>query len=234
LENALNQGGNRAADVSGAVLATSVSVIIPTYKESENLPELLKRLNLLRGSFEAFEVIIVDDDSRDGTVELLEQLKVGTWLRIIVRQEDRGLSSAVLRGCREARYAVLVIMDADLSHPPETIVEMVKTLVTSDSDFVVGSRYCAGGSVDAEWTLWRRLNSAAANLLAMPFTTIKDPMSGFFALRRDAFLNAASLNPLGYKIGLEFIVKCGFRKIREISIFFAVRKKGVSKLSFGE
>jgi dolichol-phosphate mannosyltransferase len=123
-------------------------------------------------------------------------------------------------------------MDADMSHPPEKIPEMVKCL--ENEDFVLGSRYVSGASTDDKWGFFRRINSWIATLLARPFTDVRDPMSGFFALRRETLDQAQPLNPVGYKIGLELIVKCGCEKVKEIPIHFAKRQFGKSKLNFRE
>jgi dolichol-phosphate mannosyltransferase len=125
-------------------------------------------------------------------------------------------------------------MDADLSHPPGKIPELVAALHEPDVDFVIGSRYVPGASTDETWGWFRWLNSKVATLLARPFTTSSDPMAGFFALRRTTFDAAAPLDPIGYKIGLELIVKCGCEHVREVPIHFADRKLGESKLTFRE
>jgi dolichol-phosphate mannosyltransferase len=125
-------------------------------------------------------------------------------------------------------------MDADLSHPPEAIPRMVDSLGESGVDFVIGSRYVAGASTDERWGLLRWINSKVATALAKPFTSVNDPMAGFFTLRRTVYEQAAPLNPLGYKIALELIVKCRCSGIREIPIHFAQRRFGKSKLSFTE
>src|SRR5207247_2034186 len=152
---------------------------------------------------------------------------------LLVRTANRGLSPAVLDGLRAARHDRLVVMDADLSHPPEKIPDLLAAL-EGGADFVIGSRYVPGGSTDAEWGLFRWLNSKLATLLARPLTSAKPPMAGFFAWRRGTFEAGVDLNPIGYKIGLELIVKCRCRKIAEVPIHFADRKVGQSKLSFRE
>ena len=124
-------------------------------------------------------------------------------------------------------------MDADLSHPPEQIPRMLEALA-SGGDLVVGSRYVRGGSTDATWSGWRWLTGKIATLLARPFTSIRDPMSGSFATHRSWLDVAAPLRPIGYKICLELIVKCPFARIVEIPIHFADRHRGQSKLSFRE
>ncbi len=211
-----------------------ISVIVPTFKEVENLPLLIDSLSNLRRDYSMdLELLIMDDDSRDGTEELVTGLGQ-TWIRLVIRTTDRGLSKAVCDGLERARGDVIVVMDADLSHPPESIPALVAPLLDG-YDFTLGSRYVEGGSTSDDWGFFRWLNSRVATLLAMPFTNVRDPMSGFFALRRSSYESAAGrLNPIGYKIGLELIVKCGCERIKEIPIHFADRKFGESKLSIAE
>jgi dolichol-phosphate mannosyltransferase len=152
---------------------------------------------------------------------------------LITRTRDRGLSRAVVDGLQRAKHAIVIVMDADLSHPPERIPQMMMAL-QSGQDFVIGSRYVRGGSTDDDWGLFRWLNSRVATVLAWPLTRASDPMSGFFALRRSDFLRAAELNPIGYKIGLELIVKCKLGNIGEVPIHFVDRRFGESKLSLSE
>ena len=181
---------------------TSLSIIIPTYKEVPNIPLILQRIDALRreGNL-ALEVIFMDDDSRDGSIEAVEQSGYD-WARIVVRTENRGLSPAVIDGFRLARNPVLICMDCDLSHPPEVIPQMMLAL-SSGQQFIIGSRYVPGGSTDDDWGIIRWLNSRMATLLALPLTSAKDPMSGFFALRKADFDEAVDLNPVGYKVALE-------------------------------
>ncbi len=211
----------------------SVSVIVPTYKEALNLPALVERVEGVRSKHHLdLEMILMDDDSRDGTEETVAALD-REWVRLVVRKEDRGLSAAVLDGFRHARNEVLLVMDADLSHPPETIPEMLRRL-RDGADFVLGSRYIAGGSTEEAWGFLRWLNSKVATLLARPFTRLKDPMSGFFAIPRTLLDNAPPMNPVGYKIALEILVKCDCRNVVEVPIHFSQRYKGESKLSLRE
>jgi dolichol-phosphate mannosyltransferase len=133
-----------------------------------------------------------------------------------------------------AQGDLLICMDADLSHPPESIPELITALEDPATDFVIGSRYVPGGSTEEGWGLFRWLNSKVATLLARPLTSTSDPMAGFFGLRREAFSKARELNPIGYKIGLELLVKCGCRGVREVPIRFANRLHGESKLSLRE
>jgi dolichol-phosphate mannosyltransferase len=215
--------------------SVSVSVIVPTYREAENLPVLVPRIAAaLRQAGLTGEILIIDDNSPDATAQVCARLAEEHPVRLAVRTEERGLSSAVLHGMSLARGDVLVVMDADLSHPPEQVPDLVNALGEEGVDFVIGSRYVAGGKTAEGWGLLRWLNSKGATLLARPLTAAADPMAGFFALRRATLEAAASLDPVGYKIGLELIVKCGCKKVREVPIAFANRLHGESKLSLKE
>lgn len=209
----------------------TIDVVVPTYREARNIPLLIERLEVLRRSH-SLHLTIVDDNSGDGTEETIRRLNL-PWVSLIVRTSARGLSSAVLEGLNRTSGDIIVVMDGDLSHPPEAIPRMLDELAKG-SDFVVGSRYVDGGVTDDNWGLFRWLNSRVATSLARPFTTIEDPMSGFFALERTTYSQADHLNPIGYKIGLELLVKCHCKKISEVPIAFADRIHGESKLSLRE
>jgi dolichol-phosphate mannosyltransferase len=175
------------------------------------------------------DLLIMDDDSRDGTVEAVAR-RSEPWVHLVVRTTDRGLSPAVLDGLYRARGEVLACMDADLSHPPDALPAMLDAL-EAGADFVFGSRYVKGGSTSDDWTILRWLNSRAATLLARPLTAVRDPMSGFFALRRSTFGKGRHFRPVGYKIGLELIVRCRCRRVVEVPIHFSNRRFGRSKLT---
>ena len=220
-----------------------VSIVIPTYREADNLRVLIPRLaDVLREHPWTYEIIVVDDASPDTTEEVCAQLAKDHPVRLIVRRNERGLSSAVIRGMQDASGRVLVCLDADLSHPPEAVPALVAPLLSDDPgviaggpDFVVGSRYVSGGSTEDGWGLFRWLNSQVATLLARPLVKLRDPMAGFFALRSSDFAaHAAELNPVGYKIALELIVKCGCSRVLEIPIQFRNRLHGESKLCLRE
>ncbi|MFQ5412504.1 MAG: polyprenol monophosphomannose synthase [Phycisphaerae bacterium] len=212
-----------------------VSIIVPTYKEAENIPILTERL------FAAFdkagipgELILIDDDSRDGTEAVAHRLAEDHTVRLITRTGERGLSSAVLRGFEEARHDLLLCMDADLSHPPESVPDILRPVAENRSEFCIGSRYAPGGVTKDDWGLLRRINSRGATWLARPLTRARDPMAGFFCLRRTTLerARAAGLNPIGYKIALEIIVKAHCRDVVEVPIVFTDRLHGESKLTF--
>jgi dolichol-phosphate mannosyltransferase len=208
------------------------SIVIPTFREAENLGMLVPRVfECLADAAISGELIIVDDDSGDGTADLCDRLRRRYRVRLLTRKSERGLSTAVIHGMNHARGEVIVVMDADLSHPPEKIPELLHELASQHADFVIGSRYVKGGQVDQHWGLFRWLNSAVATALARPLTSAKDPMAGFFAIRRATFEAAAPLDPIGYKIGLELIVKCRCKQVVEVPIEFRDRVRGESKLS---
>jgi dolichol-phosphate mannosyltransferase len=208
-----------------------VTIVVPTYQEVESLPHLIDRIAKVRDEARLdIQMLIMDDDSRDGSVEMIAA-RPEKWVEIVVRSSDRGLSQAVLEGLRRGRGEVLVCMDADLSHPPEVLPAMLAKL-DAGADFVLGSRYVSGGTTSHDWGFLRWANSRAATLLAMPLTSVSDPMSGFFALRRSTFELGQDFNPIGYKIGLELIVKCRCERVVELPIHFEDRRFGESKLTF--
>ena len=206
-----------------------ITIVVPTFEEVKNLPELIDRISRVREQQGlTINVLIMDDNSGDGSVELIAA-RPEKWVQLIVRTGERGLSQAALDGLRRARGDMLVCMDADLSHPPEALPQMLRAL-EAGADFVIGSRYIAGGSTD-DGGILRWLNSQAATLLAWPLTSVSDPMAGFFALRRSTFENGIALNPVGYKIGLELMIKCGCKRVVEVPIHFEHRRFGDSKLT---
>ena len=221
---------NHLQGQSAASTRRRVTVVVPTYKEVDNLPHLIDRLAQVRAqSGLDLDVIFMDDDSRDGS-EALVTSRPEPWVRIVVRTANRGLSPAVLEGLQRAEGEILVCMDADLSHPPESIPRLIAKL-DEGADFVIGSRYVQGGTTSDDWGVLRWLNSQIAILLARPLTSARDPMAGFFAFRRTTFEGGAAFNPIGYKIGLELIVKCRCERVVEVPIHFEDRQLGTSKLT---
>ncbi|MBA4028045.1 MAG: glycosyltransferase family 2 protein [Planctomyces sp.] len=245
----------RAGPSAGAI--RSVGVIVPTYREALNIPLMIERVGAvrraLRGGGVTLSLVFMDDNSRDGSVEAVARAAASEgaggsvgggadgaggadgsgWARIVVRTTQRGLSPAVIDGLRSCDADAMIVMDADLSHPPEKIPEMIAAL-EAGAEFVIGSRYTPGGTTAGDWGLFRRLNSSVATLIARPLTRAKDPMAGYFGLRRETFERADALSPIGYKIGLELLVKCRVRRLAEVPIHFADRVHGQSKLSLKE
>ena len=212
-----------------------ISVIIPTFKEVENIPHITAAVcEALSAANMHFEIVFVDDNSEDGSEEAVANLGHKYPVRILVRKGVRGLSSAVLHGIDHSEGDYIVVMDADLSHPATAIPEMINMLDRGDADFVLGSRYVEGGTIHEDWGLFRKINSRLPSLMVFPLTSVKDPMSGFFALKRKDMPPEDRLSPIGYKIGLEILVKGNFENPGEVPIHFSERKYGESKLSVKE
>ncbi|MCE5278617.1 MAG: polyprenol monophosphomannose synthase [Planctomycetaceae bacterium] len=210
-----------------------VSVVLPTYKEAENLTTLVDRIAAtLVACNVTYEIIVVDDDSDDGTEAIMQRLaQRGAPISLILRRGVRDLSTAVVSGFSQATGQVLVCMDADLSHPPEALRDIVRAMTTSHADCCIASRYTKGGSAGEGWAWHRYLNSWAGIAAARIWTSVSDPMSGYFAVTRSALDSARPLNPIGFKILLELLVKCPLKNIHEVPILFAPRASGRSKLN---
>src|SRR5579871_6651896 len=195
------------------------SIIVPTYREAKNIPALAARIANLNQSQETFELILVDDHSQDGIDTVVRDLQSQyPWLMLLQRQGKRSLSESVIDGIKAARFPMIIIMDADLSHPPEKIPAMLALLRDPIVDIVIGSRYVAGGSTDEVWPLKRRLISKLAALVArlLLSTDVKDPLSGFIAVRKSTCFAGGALTPVGWKISLEIMVKAHCKTIKEI------------------
>ena len=205
----------------------SVSIIVPTYHERENIVPLVERIHKILQNHK-YEIVIVDDNSNDGSEEVVASLADKYPVRILVRKNERGLSSAVVHGIKHVESEFVVVMDADLQHPPETITRMLEALQTHE--MAVASRYCKGGS-PGKWPLSRRIISIVANLIALPLIPkVKDRMSGFFGFRRSS-VSVDELNALGWKIGLEVMVRGHYKSVAEVPYTFQPRTHGASKLS---
>ncbi|MET1101949.1 MAG: glycosyltransferase family 2 protein [Pyrodictiaceae archaeon] len=213
-----------------------ITVIVPTYNERENIPILLRKVRDSLSKCCSYEIIIVDDDSPDGTGVYAEELSKREYpeLYVIIRKGERGLASAIIEGARNACGRYIVVMDADLQHPPEVIPRMYEAAKRLGADLVVASRYVAGGGVEG-WSRIRLLMSKGASFLAhllVPETkNVKDVVSGFFLIRRDFLLpRIEQLRPRGYKILLDIIGRLRPNKIIEVPYIFKRRRAGRSKL----
>lgn len=212
-----------------------VSIVIPTYKEKDNIPELFKRIfkvfdnNKING-----EIIVVDDDSQDGTTEIVDKYKKSKPVKLVLRKNERGLASACIEGFKLANGEILLVMDADFQHPPEKIPELINA-IKEGADIAIGSRYVEGGSV-GKWTIGRKIvskgASALANILFYKIKDIKDKESGFFAFKKEV-INDVELKPKGYKILLEILVLGKYNKVEEVGFNFGKRTAGESKLGIG-
>jgi dolichol-phosphate mannosyltransferase len=207
-----------------------ISVIIPTYNESKNMPELLSAIDrvLAHAEIPDYEVIVMDDDSPDGTAKLVDELEIPRVRAVNRRGKPRGLAPAVMDGFREAKGDILCVMDADLSHPPDVLPALAKAM-DEGSEIAVGSRYVKGGGVK-DWPFKRRLASRAACVAANLVTPVRDATSGFFMVRRRA-MEGVELTPEGFKIGLEVFARANHQgRIREVPYVFKDRTRGSSKL----
>ena len=173
-----------------------------------------------------WELIIVDDGSPDGTADIAESYADVHPVRVVRRPGKAGLASAVLAGFAQARGDVLLVMDADLSHPPEAVPLLV-TAIEGGADLAVGSRYVQGGGTE-DWPLKRRVVSRAACLVGNVLVPIRDCTSGFFAIRRSA-IEGVKLNPIGFKIGFEVMARGRYKKAVEVPYVFRDRELGKSK-----
>jgi dolichol-phosphate mannosyltransferase len=214
---------------------TDISVITPTRNEVGNVERLVSRVH---GALKAhaYEHIIVDDDSPDGTADVARDLAVSYPVRVVVRNHERGLASAVIAGFSRAMGDALCVIDGDLQHPPETIPKMYEAMVDADHDLVIASRHVAGASIEG-WPARRRIISRIARglaHLALPEARgIRDPLSGFFLVRRRV-IEGTDLNPIGYKVLLEVLVRCTYRSVIEYPYVFVEREVGDANLSAAE
>jgi len=214
------------------IVCQKIALAIPTLCEAGNLPVLLDRVRAIldRLHFD-YEILIVDDDSCDGTAEIVSAIaQQDPRVRLLVRKGQRGLSGAILHGWENTDADVIGVMDADLQHPPELLAELTNA-ISSGCDLVIGSRYTRGGGL-GEWHAFRKLLSAAAVWATWPIQRVglraKDPMSGFFFVRRDC-LDGIVFQQTGFKLLLEILVRARISSVREIPFAFGQRYRGASK-----
>lgn len=226
-----------AAEMTNTTTATDrpvASVVVPTFNESENIPELLERLHAVLADLH-FEILVVDDDSPDETWRIAAEVaeRLGA-IRVIRRIDETGLSSAIIRGMQEAVGAVICVIDADLQHDETALPLMIERIVNG-ADVCVGSRKAAGGGY-GEWSMARRFVSWGATVIAKTATRtrVTDPMSGFFAVGSAYFSSiAADLNPRGFKVLLELLARGRPNRIEEVGYVFRERTRGETKLNSG-
>ena len=213
------------------------SLVIPAYNERGNVAKIVAQLVTLLDSFipNAYELILVDDDSPDRTWQVAQDLTDSyPQLQVMRRQKERGLSSAVIRGWQAAQGDILGVIDADLQHPPEVLLQMLQSTLDG-ADLSVASRHVEGGGV-SDWSVIRRFLSRGAQVLGLivcPSVVgrVTDPMSGYFMVRRSA-IAGPHLNPLGYKILLEVIGRGTIKEIAEVGYVFQERESGESKVTW--
>jgi len=222
---------------TGSKLNAQISIIIPTYNESQNIISILKSIGRNLPKNLHTEAIVVDDNSPDGTGRLVEDYlknfkKMADYtIEIIHRKAKDGLGSAILKGIQQAKGDTIVVMDCDFSHPPQIIPKLIESIKKYQYDIVVASRYIKGGKIQG-WSLKRKFMSKFATLIAKKGLGIdaKDPMSGFFAFKRN-IIKGLNIDAIGYKVLLEILVKTKDVNIKEIPYTFQDRKFGSSKLN---
>jgi dolichol-phosphate mannosyltransferase len=213
------------------------SLIIPTYNEASNIRKVIEILSELLNEFipGQYELIVVDDDSPDETWKMAQSLMPKyPQLQVMRRQQERGLSSAVIRGWQVAKGSILGVIDGDLQHPPEVMLQLLRA-IQQGADLAVASRHVDGGGVSS-WSFIRRFLSRGAQvvgLIILPgvLGKVSDPMSGYFLVRRNSIVGR-NLNPIGYKILLEVIARGDIRQIAEVGYVFCERKEGESKVTW--
>ncbi|MET0286299.1 MAG: glycosyltransferase family 2 protein, partial [Polyangiales bacterium] len=207
-----------------------VSVVLPTYNESASLPVLIPKIvEALASARLRGEIIVVDDASPDRTAEIARALASTLPVRVLERKDERGLATAVIAGFRMSRAEVCVVMDADGSHPIDALPKMVRMVLADQAEIVVGSRHVPGGG-STDWPLFSQLKSRFAASLAVGLSGMTDPTTGYMALRRSVF-ERVELDPVGWKIVLEMVVKAHPARLAEVPIVFADRELGESKQS---
>ncbi len=210
-------------------ISQSASLVLPTYNERENIGRLIERLDRLAC---LQEILVVDDASPDGTAQFVRSLRTRVPIRVIERSGKLGLASAIIEGIQASQTPLVAVMDADLSHDPNILPKLLASL--NNSDLAIGSRFADGGGM-VGWPLQRQLLSWVATRVAQLLLRVRerDPMSGFFAIRREVFDRIApQLRPRGYKILLELIVRGAPIHTREVGYVFQDRQYGKSKLSW--
>jgi dolichol-phosphate mannosyltransferase len=211
------------------------SIVVPTYNEAGGIERLISTLSdvFARNALDG-EIIVVDDNSPDGTGAIVDRLAQQYPVRCLHRPGKMGLSSGVIDGWRFARpdSEILGAMDADFSHDPEVIPTMIRALERDGYELAVGSRYVKGGGI-TNWPWRRKITSRVAIALAQPLTPLKDITSGYFLVKRSA-VDGVTLDPIGFKIGLEVIAKAHYKRAIEVPYVFTDRIAGTSKLNQGE
>jgi dolichol-phosphate mannosyltransferase len=208
-----------------------VSLVIPTYNERDNIAILIPEINQALAGYK-YEIVFVDDDSADGTAEMANSFKGSYPVKVIVRKGKKGLASAVVDGLEYAAGDTILVMDADLQHPPQVIPNLLEA-IGKGADIAIASRYVTSGGCQG-WGLLRRIISKGAIFLShllLPLTRkAKDPVSGYFAFKKGV-VKGARLNPSGFKILMEIMVIGRYESVTEVPFTFVTRKKGESKLN---
>ncbi len=214
-------------------MIADLTMVLPTYNERDRLAEIVTAVfSACAAHGVELELVIVDDNSPDGTGAIADDLATRHRVRVIHRAGKLGLGTAVVEGFGVASADIVGVMDADFSHPPALVPRMLAIFRSAAADVVVASRYVPGGSTP-NWPVRRRLLSRAACLLARPLSPIRDAASGFFLIRRE-IARGTVIKAGGFKICLELIVRSGARRLVEVPYRFDDRELGASKMSLRE
>ncbi len=211
----------------------NVTIIIPTLNEEENIDLLLKRvLAVQQSSGLNFKILFVDSASTDNTCGCVRNWQGQKTVQLLQRDVNVGLAPAVMAAAKKTDSDFVLVMDADLSHPPEKIPDLLTPLLAGKYDMVIGSRYVQGGAMP-DWPFSRKLSSKLATLPALCFCNVKDPLAGFFAIKRSLIVNLPKEVP-GFKIGLAILAEYHKTiRVKEIPITFRDRDYGQSKMNRG-
>ena len=216
-----------------AAVAPTLALVVPTYNERERLPELVQAIfAAYRASHIEGELVIVDDNSPDGTGDVADELARTYPMRVVHRAGKLGLGTAVVEGFAAATAEVVGVIDADLSHPPELVPRLLAVMQKSGADLVIGSRYVPGGGT-RNWEATRVLMSKFACRLARGLTPVRDATSGFFVMRRDR-ARGVTISAGGFKICLELLIRSEPALVVEVPYVFVGRTAGESKMNWKE
>ncbi len=210
-------------------------LVIPTLCEAGNIGRLLGQVKtVLDAQLISYEILVVDDDSSDGTGDVVSAIaQTDPCVRLMVRKGERGLAGAVLDGWHHSDADVLGVIDADFQHPPELLPQLFAA-IAEGCDLAIGSRYTPGGELGG-WNPFRKLLSAAAVWATWPLqrrrVRAKDPMSGYFMVRR-ASVQQIDFQRTGFKLLLEILVRARLKSVKEIPFVFGSRYRGASKANF--
>jgi dolichol-phosphate mannosyltransferase len=213
--------------------APALALVVPTYNERDRLPELVRAIfAAYQSAGIAGELVIVDDNSPDGTGAVADELARSFPIRVVHRAGKLGLGTAVIEGFAAAEAQIVGVIDADLSHPPDLVPRMYSVLQAEKADMVIGSRYIPGGGT-SNWETSRVLMSKFACLLARGLTPVRDATSGFFLMYR-ARARGVSISAGGFKICLELLIRTEPRLVVEVPYVFTGRTVGESKMNHTE
>ena len=225
---------SRVAETASAV---ALSLVIPTLNEAGNIERMIRALDsAFRDSgIPNYEIVVVDDDSRDGTGQIADRTatEFPGHVQVIHRTGKASLGTAAVAGWQAAHGDILALMDADFQHPPDLIPRLLES-IRNGADIAIGSRYAEGGAMSEQWNPFRKLLSESLTgitrvLLRRALRNVRDPFSGCFAMRRGV-IQGKSLCPEGFKVLMEVLAVGEYNNVEEVPYQFSARTAGESKL----